>query len=279
MDIAAITADYVDPVRQLLTFGESTEFNHKKWPDYVTRFGFGPEHSDALIRMACDAQLSALDREAIEVWAPLHAWRALGQLRAEAAIEPLLALFDPSTIDDDCIIEVPEVFGMIGPAAMAPLAAYLADRSHLEWSMVAAMSGVAAIVERHPEYRDIGIEIVAKMLPQRRNESKVVIGAAVSRLVELRAVEAIDAIRAAFRRGAVESLFHGTLEVVEIELGLREPRPNKASRDSRADGGRLGRSADSHWEGDIRLLQKRQEVGRNDPCPCGSGKKYKKCCL
>ena len=22
-----------------------------------------------------------------------------------------------------------------------------------------------------------------------------------------------------------------------------------------------------------------KEVGRNDPCPCGSGKKYKKCCL
>ena len=25
--------------------------------------------------------------------------------------------------------------------------------------------------------------------------------------------------------------------------------------------------------------KKRQKVGRNDPCPCGSGKKYKKCCL
>lgn len=22
-----------------------------------------------------------------------------------------------------------------------------------------------------------------------------------------------------------------------------------------------------------------KEVGRNDPCPCGSGKKYKKCCM
>lgn len=22
-----------------------------------------------------------------------------------------------------------------------------------------------------------------------------------------------------------------------------------------------------------------QKVGRNDPCPCGSGKKYKQCCL
>lgn len=26
------------------------------------------------------------------------------------------------------------------------------------------------------------------------------------------------------------------------------------------------------------LSQKRQKVGRNDPCPCGSGKKFKKCC-
>lgn len=23
----------------------------------------------------------------------------------------------------------------------------------------------------------------------------------------------------------------------------------------------------------------RQKIGRNEPCPCGSGKKYKKCCL
>jgi len=24
--------------------------------------------------------------------------------------------------------------------------------------------------------------------------------------------------------------------------------------------------------------KKRKKIGRNDPCPCGSGKKYKKCC-
>lgn len=24
---------------------------------------------------------------------------------------------------------------------------------------------------------------------------------------------------------------------------------------------------------------KSKKIGRNDPCPCGSGKKYKKCCL
>ena len=25
--------------------------------------------------------------------------------------------------------------------------------------------------------------------------------------------------------------------------------------------------------------RKKEKTGRNDPCPCGSGKKYKKCCL
>ncbi|RCV63967.1 hypothetical protein C5S53_11155 [Methanophagales archaeon] len=25
--------------------------------------------------------------------------------------------------------------------------------------------------------------------------------------------------------------------------------------------------------------KKKKKIGRNDPCPCGSGKKYKKCCL
>jgi uncharacterized protein YecA (UPF0149 family) len=26
------------------------------------------------------------------------------------------------------------------------------------------------------------------------------------------------------------------------------------------------------------LQQKGKKIGRNDPCSCGSGKKYKKCC-
>ena len=26
------------------------------------------------------------------------------------------------------------------------------------------------------------------------------------------------------------------------------------------------------------IVRKEKKVGRNDPCPCGSGKKYKKCC-
>jgi preprotein translocase subunit SecA len=28
----------------------------------------------------------------------------------------------------------------------------------------------------------------------------------------------------------------------------------------------------------VKQVIKGDKVGRNDPCPCGSGKKYKKCC-
>lgn len=29
---------------------------------------------------------------------------------------------------------------------------------------------------------------------------------------------------------------------------------------------------------DSKTIVKEKKIGRNDPCPCGSGKKYKKCC-
>jgi len=27
------------------------------------------------------------------------------------------------------------------------------------------------------------------------------------------------------------------------------------------------------------ILKSKQDIGRNEPCPCGSGLKYKKCCM
>jgi preprotein translocase subunit SecA len=30
---------------------------------------------------------------------------------------------------------------------------------------------------------------------------------------------------------------------------------------------------------DVSRPIRKNKIGRNDPCPCGSGKKYKKCCL
>ena len=41
---------------------------------------------------------------------------------------------------------------------------------------------------------------------------------------------------------------------------------------------RGGRREESPGGGGRRPVRKKAKIGRNDPCPCGSGKKYKKCC-
>ena len=39
-------------------------------------------------------------------------------------------------------------------------------------------------------------------------------------------------------------------------------------------------TSENRTDGSIKKqpVRKGKKVGRNDPCPCGSGKKYKKCC-
>ena len=40
----------------------------------------------------------------------------------------------------------------------------------------------------------------------------------------------------------------------------------------------LGRGDDSEEKAKTPVRRTQKKVGRNSPCPCGSGKKYKKCC-
>jgi len=82
---------YPPPVSELLTLGDCSKIG--AWPDYLA-LGLGPQHIPDLIRMALDEELHWADSDSLDVWLPVHAWRALGQLRAEAAVEPLAGLLD-----------------------------------------------------------------------------------------------------------------------------------------------------------------------------------------
>lgn len=49
-----------------------------------------------------------------------------------------------------------------------------------------------------------------------------------------------------------------------------------------AERERLGKSVAelrAYWQSKRQVVNTTPKVGRNDPCPCGSGKKHKKCCL
>jgi preprotein translocase subunit SecA len=88
----------------------------------------------------------------------------------------------------------------------------------------------------------------------------------------LNAVGSIDVIRKAFNTGIVDITVAGDLEDVEIKLGLRTRRETPQPNYSNFDFEDLASNIDS-------VKAKKKKIGRNAPCPCGSGKKYNKCCL
>ncbi|NLI69956.1 MAG: hypothetical protein GX364_03690 [Firmicutes bacterium] len=57
----------------------------------------------------------------------------------------------------------------------------------------------------------------------------------------------------------------------EVRPGAGGSRPGSFRDDAGAD-------APDREEGKPQPIKVGKKVGRNEPCPCGSGKKYKKCC-
>ncbi len=163
---------YLSPVDKLLTIGEPDPAGSQNWPNYL-ELGLGPEHIPDLLRMLADNEL--FDPELLkegaekpEGWAPHHAMRALGQLRDVSAVEPLLNQSERLIDYDEGLgewgmEELPEVYGLIGPAAIPALTAYIADKSHGVDSRTNAATGLEKIAEMHPEARE---EIVAALTRQ-----------------------------------------------------------------------------------------------------------------
>ena len=213
---------YAPPVEQLLTYGVGQAVASDKWPDYL-ELGLGPEQIPELIRMASDEELNQSYSDTLEVWAPLHAWRALGQLRAEVAIEPLIALFAPLEENEWAFDELPEVLGMIGPAALPALANSLADTSQDESTRKSATMSIQKIGEHWPEARSACVELLMKQLELFDENDSEINEYLVASLVELHATEAAPLMEQAFAAGSVAEDLMGDWEDVQVELGLLPP--------------------------------------------------------
>src|SRR5947209_6419078 len=226
------TSSYSPPVDQLLTYGEGHLGSPDKWLNYL-ELGIGPAHIPDLIRMATDEKLNWADSDSLEVWAPTHAWRALGQLHAEAAIEPLLSLFEILKDNDWVMEELPDVFGMFGRAALPALAAYIADISNDEWARINAIASVEKIGTLWPETRSECVALLMDQLELFSENDSEVNGFLILSLVELQAKEAAPLMERAFAAKRVDPIVMGQWEDVQVELGLKSPEEIEQKRSQR----------------------------------------------
>jgi hypothetical protein len=273
-----LASTYTDPVRRLLGLGQREIVPGDTWADYRAEFGFTAADIPQLIALATDKRPNGLAGDDPAVWGPLHAWRALGQLEAAEAIEPLLESQAGPDCDDWAAEDLPEIFALIGPPAIPPLERALQNPRRLHFAADSAMAGLRDIAQRYADCRDRCVAILAGVLDADHDSTPEINASAVSNLLDLHAVEAIAAIRAAFGRNEVDLSVAGDIEDVEIEFGLRNARTTP--RPPNPLLARLfERIPDLAPPPEPARQFVKQKVGRNDPCPCGSGKKYKKCCL
>ncbi len=216
--------DYAPPLAQFLTLGDPDRRRHP--PDYL-RMGFGPEHIPELIRMATDRELNWADSDSLWVWAPVHAWRTLGQLRAAEAVGPLLQVLEDEEEEggDYALDDLPTVFAEIGAPALPALETFLADPSRSVYSRMAVAEAIEQIAREHPETYPACVEILVRQLERPGNGERQVNGAVVSSLLNLEAVEAAPAIERAFAAGQVAESICGDWEEARYTLGLRPDPP------------------------------------------------------
>lgn len=230
------TDSYSPPVNQLLDLGDPRDT--PGWADYLA-LGLQPEHISELVRMATDPSLNEAESDSAEVWAPLHAWRALAQLHAVEAAGPLTTLFRRVDEDQDDWVgeDLPEAFGRLGPGAIPILTTYLADGANGLWARVAAAYSLEKIGTRHPQGREACVAALAGQLEQFARQDPSLNGTLVGFLLDLNAVEAATVIERAFAADQVDEIVAGDWEDVQVAFGLKSRReqPRQPPRPGTAD--------------------------------------------
>lgn len=212
-----VQTTYCAPVDALLSLGE-TQIH--KWPDYLTQFNWTAADIPELIRMATDPGLNWADSESLEVWAPIHAWRSLGQLRAEAAIKPLISIFNAMDDSDWFREEIPDVFALIGPFAIPATAEYLATPNKLFSSRWMSAETLVKIGQQHPSARDECVSMLVQQLERSSKNGRELNGALICSLIDLEAIEAAPLMKVIFSANRVDTSIPGDWIEVQLALGL-----------------------------------------------------------
>lgn len=270
---------------KLFSLGIPKEWGISKkdsWMNYI-ELGLGQHHIPDLIDVATDTYLLEKEEDPKRNSAPIHAWRALGQLKAIEAIPSMLACFEIyERFGDIGFEELPIVMGMIGEETIDPLYNYLIDCQKSEFSRVMAKAGLEKIALQNASNNEILNTVIQRLTLYLKNATEDTLslnGLTVIALLDIHKIHplpegTIKEIINIYNKEIVDEFDTGDLEDVEIELGVRKERTTPR-RQSYLE--KMLFANDPEIVTPIKPIVS-TKIGRNEPCPCGSGKKYKKCC-
>jgi hypothetical protein len=215
---------YTPPVDRLLTYTNDVNLMRSPWPDYVGELGLTREHTMELVRLMRDRALWELGEDRPEIWAAVHSWRALAQLGADEAIEPMLALIDEDPDNDWLMTEFATVAARIGTATVPALVRVIDDEDASEDALNLSVEALTKVALVHEEMRDQAVAILKDQLRQHRHNDEGYNGFLIAYLIDLGAKEALPLIEEAYDAGHVDEMICGDVNDVLVAFG-EEPRP------------------------------------------------------
>ncbi len=218
-------------------------------------------------------------------WAPIHAIHILPKIGSKAALDAILYAIRerPEDLGDWLTEDIPSILAHFGTLAFGSAKELVEDPSLDPFVRSSAARALCAIAKKVPDRR----KAVVSMLRERirdPNEDEEFASLIMDDLAEFRDPEALQDLKEAFPGDLefIENIYQRKDEWDVHRRDMKDPieffSTQNISRLRNINyGGREGK-----WK-EKRAFpstsKKRSKVGRNAPCPCGSGKKYKKCCL
>ena len=124
------------------------------------------------------------------------------------------------------------------------------------------------------EYRLEGFDMFDEMIENIREDTVKMMLIMPKRVYEIqKRQEAIEAARKAAEAAAAAA------HQIMLDKGEEQEKPNAVQQALKRE--QVAKPTETSGDGTDtanKTVRKGKKVGRNDPCPCGSGKKYKKCC-
>jgi hypothetical protein len=215
--LVASQQPYPPPLDELLRLGspwEEVDIDAR-----IVDLGFGQEHVPDLVRMTRDRALNTAIVDTDESWAPIHALTALADLDIGEYVAELVPLFD---IDSEWFgEELPDILGSAGEPALEPLRTYVQDRTRWLYGRAHAAAALTAVGTKHRELRGRAVQILSDALERATDNDPTLNGFLVTELVDLKAVEALPAIRQAFEQNVVDESIRG--DWGEVLKALKQP--------------------------------------------------------
>ena len=216
-------------------------------------------------------------------WAPFHAIHILALVKSEDALALFLDIlrFRQEDLSDWLTEDVHALLYAFGEKAIDPLMKYIEDGTLDSFARGACTSALRILSRKYPAHKEKVKAHLLKLL--RTTIDSTFAGVLVDDLALFYDPALMPAIEKAFDDDKVDTILLTMDDIVEIMNENDEKKERRYNRETKNPLEHFSRKNILHLHSMCYPSTNKERFGRkigvNDPCPCGSGKKYKKCCM